>query len=89
MTWGEAYRLVLTLAADPSSQFGASLAELERPYSPEYLALWTLAGNHVATHAEEKPKLTKLADPTEKKRRPRARLSVDRLHKIAPMLGQG
>ena len=79
MSWGEAYRLALILAGDPSSQVGAAIADLAAPASRELLALHVLASNHLALHTEQRPRLRGLVDPLAKPvapPRPLARLTA-------------
>ncbi len=39
MSWGEAYRLAVTLTHDPSSMLAAALADLSHPVSREWLVM--------------------------------------------------
>ena len=66
MTWGEAVRLTVSLAADPSSHVGAALNGMQFPASREYLALRMLNANLVARHTQKRPKFHSLPDPFEK-----------------------
>jgi len=85
MSWGEAYRLTVILASDPSSRVGAALAGIAEPASRELLALSVLAGNHLALHTEKRPKLRALPDPLAKSTpppEPRARLTTAQVDAI-------
>ena len=65
MTYGEAIRHVVTLAADPSTQIGAKVNGLNFPASREYLALLTVNANIVAKATERRARLRTLPDPFE------------------------
>lgn len=66
MTWGEAIRLTVALAADPSSHVGAAVNGMQFPATREYLALQRLNANYVARYAQKRPKFSSLPDPFEK-----------------------
>ena len=85
MPWGEAYRLTVILASDPSSRVGAALAGIAEPASRELVALSVLAGNHLALHTENRPKLRAVPDPLAKSTpppEPRARLTTAQVDAI-------
>ena len=56
MGYGEAWRLMRVLIADPSSQLAASLAGWEHPATRESLALYDLYDLQHASKAKRKPK---------------------------------
>jgi hypothetical protein len=56
MDWGEAWRLTLVLASDPSSYVAAVLSEWKHPLSWESIALRDLYDLQHASKSKRKPK---------------------------------
>lgn len=63
MSLGEAVRLTVVLAADPSSHVGAAVNGMQFPASRDYLAMQRLNANFVARYTQKRPKFLGLADP--------------------------
>lgn len=56
MSWGEAVRLTVQLARDPSSHIAAALGDLSAPTSREALVLMDLFDLQHASKAKHRPK---------------------------------
>lgn len=63
MSWGEAVRLTVVLASDPSSHVGAAVNRMQFPASRDYLAIQRLNANFVARHTQKRARFTDLPDP--------------------------
>lgn len=95
MTWGEAYRLTQILAADPSSQVGAALANLTHAVTREALVLMDLFDlTHQAAWASgggkgSRPKPYPRPLPSRQSRRakPDAKLTQDEIIAALRMAG--
>jgi hypothetical protein len=56
MSFGEAYRVAMWLARDPSSAVGASMAGWDYPFSHEALILADLFDLHHTLNSKQRPK---------------------------------